>query len=400
MQHDSEYVSIKEGLDYNGDGLISAAELRHIMCNLGEKLEETEVDQIVRVNVNTDGKIKIDDFLNIYFKPNPITFNFNQILLLRKEIAKTYIGAYDGKYPIIIKNTPEFVSGNKTIKIFNILAYEIYIQSNKFDKIWKYIRDIATEKIPLCIPLERLPYDALNAFDHFFQYICNNRLMLKYLMKTPTLYEPWLLFIIKLLQHEFLPVSPFGYTTLFSWFMETLTFFKMTHISFLLKHHDQLDQTMSTLFMACVNAEKNGDECERWLFAMLKVFSYVIFKGASSIQWNKFVLSVDESSNKQVIKLKHELIIKTDRSRLYTNYIREVSGIYYYDTELVLKTFCGGCASSNKFCGYIGCKRYTKKKKEKRLKICAGCRLVYYCCRKHQKKDWKFVHSQQCLQYI
>eukprot|EP01084_Bolivina_argentea_P047097 86763_1 len=137
---------------------------------------------------------------------------------------------------------------------------------------------------------------------------------------------------------------------------------------------------MSILFMACVNAERNGDEYEHSLFTMLKVFSYVIFKGASSIHWNKFVLSVDESLNKQVIKLKHDLI------RLYTNYL-DVSGIYNYDRELVFKTFCRGGASSNKFCGYIGCKRYTKKKKEKRLKICGGCRLIYYCCRKHQKKD-------------
>eukprot|EP01084_Bolivina_argentea_P047099 86766_1 len=142
---------------------------------------------------------------------------------------------------------------------------------------------------------------------------------------------------------------------------------------------------MSTLFMACVNAEINGDECEHSLFTMLKVFSYVIFKGASSIHWNKFVLSVDESSNK--VKLKHELIRKANRCRLYTNYLRDVSGIYNYDTELGLKKICSGCASSNKFCGYIGCKRYTKKKKEKRLKICGGCRLIYYCCRKHQKKD-------------
>eukprot|EP01084_Bolivina_argentea_P047101 86768_1 len=125
----------------------------------------------------------------------------------------------------------------------------------------------------------------------------------------------------------------------------------MTHISFLLKHHDQLDQTMSTLFMACVNAERNGDEYEHSLFTMLKVFSYVIFKGASSIHWNK----------------------KANRCRLYTNYLRDVSGIYNYDRELVLKKFCRGGASSNTFCGYIGCKRYTKKKKEKRLKICGGC---------------------------
>ena len=28
--------------------------------------------------------------------------------------------------------------------------------------------------------------------------------------------------------------------------------------------------------------------------------------------------------------------------------------------------------------------------------ICKGCRLIRYCCRKHQKAHWKRIHSQQC----
>ena len=48
-------------------------------------------------------------------------------------------------------------------------------------------------------------------------------------------------------------------------------------------------------------------------------------------------------------------------------------------------------------CQWIECKN---KKKRKRLWICKGCKLVTYCCKSHQKKDWKFIHSTQCLKKL
>ena len=47
--------------DKDGTGKISAAELRHVMSNLGEKLTEEEVDEMLReADVDGDGEINYE----------------------------------------------------------------------------------------------------------------------------------------------------------------------------------------------------------------------------------------------------------------------------------------------------------------------------------------------------
>ena len=52
--------------DKDGNGTISAAELRHVMTNLGEKLADEEVDEMIReADVNGDGIIDYKEFTKI-----------------------------------------------------------------------------------------------------------------------------------------------------------------------------------------------------------------------------------------------------------------------------------------------------------------------------------------------
>ena len=55
-------------------------------------------------------------------------------------------------------------------------------------------------------------------------------------------------------------------------------------------------------------------------------------------------------------------------------------------------------------CNMRGCSRKNRKtnsrsdnKKSHNLYICAGCERVRYCCRKHQKRDWKMHHQYICV---
>ncbi|RXH97354.1 hypothetical protein DVH24_036022 [Malus domestica] len=51
-------------LDKDSTGFVSVSELRHILTNIGEKLEPSEFDEWIReVDVGSDGKIKYEDFI-------------------------------------------------------------------------------------------------------------------------------------------------------------------------------------------------------------------------------------------------------------------------------------------------------------------------------------------------
>lgn len=50
--------------DKDGNGFISAAELRHVMTNLGEKLTDEEVDEMMReADIDGDGQVNYEDFV-------------------------------------------------------------------------------------------------------------------------------------------------------------------------------------------------------------------------------------------------------------------------------------------------------------------------------------------------
>lgn len=62
--------------DKDGNGFISAAELRHVMTNLGEKLTDEEVDEMIReADIDGDGQVNYEG-INISVKPLRISFTY------------------------------------------------------------------------------------------------------------------------------------------------------------------------------------------------------------------------------------------------------------------------------------------------------------------------------------
>lgn len=63
---EEEIIEAFKVFDKSGSGFISAAELRHVMTNLGEKLTDDEIDEMVReADMDGDGKLNYDDFVSM-----------------------------------------------------------------------------------------------------------------------------------------------------------------------------------------------------------------------------------------------------------------------------------------------------------------------------------------------
>lgn len=63
---EEELVEAFKVFDRDGNGLISAAELRHVMTNLGEKLTDDEVDEMIReADIDGDGHINYEEFVRM-----------------------------------------------------------------------------------------------------------------------------------------------------------------------------------------------------------------------------------------------------------------------------------------------------------------------------------------------
>lgn len=63
---EEELIEAFQVFDREGNGLITAQELRHVMTNLGEKLSAEEADEMIReADVDGDGQINYEEFVKM-----------------------------------------------------------------------------------------------------------------------------------------------------------------------------------------------------------------------------------------------------------------------------------------------------------------------------------------------
>lgn len=74
----------------DGNGYISAAELRHVMTNLGEKLTDEEVDEMIReADIDGDGQVNYEGKSSLLSSPASLIFGY--YLLFKTFIYFKYV---------------------------------------------------------------------------------------------------------------------------------------------------------------------------------------------------------------------------------------------------------------------------------------------------------------------
>eukprot|EP01136_Pigoraptor_vietnamica_P007931 Opistho-1_new@42655 len=63
---ESDFIEGLKVFDKDGNGFMNAAELRHVLTSLGEKLTDDDVDQLLQgVEVDKDGSINYEEFVKM-----------------------------------------------------------------------------------------------------------------------------------------------------------------------------------------------------------------------------------------------------------------------------------------------------------------------------------------------
>eukprot|EP01084_Bolivina_argentea_P041495 76590_1 len=323
----------------------------------------------------------------------------------------------------------KLLSEKHEAKLFRILSFDLFVHSEKLIKIWSFLKQHKSylNESNNNDPQKYLTfYQSYHRFSVLLLVVSMNPFLSRYIFKHSKLWKPLLFFHLQLMDHKF------HYNTIYTkpfQMQSYLTHFRMKHVKYLIRRNFHTHVITMIKNILITNQEKihalfkkvtvkNREVALEKLFTSEMYSRYIDVFFAGSVAFIRSIYKVSMERDHlvtfkkfdQALHLKFNSMIQdiTDGKGKYSHKASKIlfaKVIYRFMRQLALFRFM---SSINKSClnlcdplffmecGWIRCINNTAMSNVT-LKLCKGCKLVAYCCRKHQKKAWKAIHSQQCL---
>eukprot|EP01084_Bolivina_argentea_P177313 306638_1 len=260
-------------------------------------------------------------------------------------------------------------------RITNMFAYDLFLNTNKLQYLLKLLPQVKYKKnVSLLIHI-----------------IFANRLMVKYLLCQTELWKELYLYLTLKLNVKYNWPTDKHFNLLITYWSTQHIHFAMANnlisvlicnIKIKLKNHMEYQLEENKPFL------KSDKAVIRKLQTLLFDVIYVCFQIRNISKLN------DNSKTWNTFKMLFMLELK----KLYRIYNRRNKYLLKYFVKNAFKSILNSRRYMNFWKDYPRCQWIHCNKEGKYLSYqCKGCQFVRYCSRKHQKKDWKMIHSQQCL---
>eukprot|EP01084_Bolivina_argentea_P013960 26123_1 len=264
---------------------------------------------------------------------------------------------------------------------FDILGFQILISHDLLRSTSIYFcknakRSTACNRINFCQLLRGL----------------NNYLWIKHILSDQTIWKPMLLGL--LLNME---IDDNVYDFLFTCFMIFVPYFKRKHYQFLMIEH-KLHEILTHLIHVFWNKEKQkiikirnaSTDTHNFVKNIFQIGAYgrnIPQNICNLLVYCRYYCTQKNSTfYASLLRLLRCELLPYTMDKPTIDYCEQLTmnqvNTFYFER----------IAMNKKKCEWSSC-----NKSMTNLLLCSGCKLVYYCCKKHQKKHWNLIHRAQCF---